>query len=207
MTHPEQSDAEGWDQLYAERERYPYCAPLQMLSLLADKRSHVPLWQKQSLPRVRLYVKDPAKLQAMLNTEDCCRPAPPVVPIPVAVAASVAPPVLPDDFDVLQEINSYQEVSFKTAPKSVILSSFLDDEADPQADTQTYWGTPVPELAKKSVSQDAHLGTETLALVLERQGNFTQAIAMYEKLMADNPEKSSIFAARIAQLRLRLNDE
>jgi tetratricopeptide (TPR) repeat protein len=47
------------------------------------------------------------------------------------------------------------------------------------------------------------LETETLAVVFEKQGKFDRAIAIYEKLISRNPEKSSTFAARIEELNLK----
>jgi hypothetical protein len=66
---------------------------------------------------------------------------------------------------------------------------------------------PVQELAKKSIRPNESLESETLAVVLEKQGKLTQALAMYEKLMVNNPEKSSTFAVRISALKERLNEE
>ena len=42
--------------------------------------------------------------------------------------------------------------------------------------------------------------------VLEKQGKFQQALEMYEKLMVKNPEKSSTFAVRIADLKKHLDE-
>ena len=43
--------------------------------------------------------------------------------------------------------------------------------------------------------------SETLAKILEKQGHYDQAIAMYEKLGLKYPEKSRFFADRIEKLR------
>ena len=110
-------------------------------------------------------------------------------------------------FDVLQVINSYQEVSFKTAPKSVILSNFLEKDGGIELSESYYSAVPIQELAKKSISPNETLQTETLALVLEKQGKYAQALAMYEKLILNNPEKSSTFAVRIDALKTLLSKE
>jgi hypothetical protein len=110
-------------------------------------------------------------------------------------------------FDVLQAINSYQEVSFKTAPKSVILTNFLEKDGGIKLSEEDFEEVPVQELAKKSILANESLESETLALVLEKQGKLAQALAMYEKLMINNPEKSSTFAVRIAALKERLNND
>jgi hypothetical protein len=43
--------------------------------------------------------------------------------------------------------------------------------------------------------------TETMAEVLEKQGQLDKAIQLYIKLSFINPEKSAYFAAKIQQLK------
>ena len=109
------------------------------------------------------------------------------------------------NFDILNEINTFQEISFKTAPKSVILSNFLQIATSEGQECGD--GEPVPAETrdKKSLTADASLGTETLAVILEKQGKFDKALAIYENLLARNPEKSSIFAPRIERLKNAMN--
>ncbi len=210
MNRPGRLSPEEWDELHRERDRYPFSAPLQVLSLLADKAGGAPLWERQALPYVSLYVPDVEWLYAQLEALD--RPA--VVP-PVAqpTAQAEALPArqageerqLPPGFDILQEINAYQDVSFKTAPKSVILSNFLEKDGGITLDSDAYDAVSVQELAQNSIRPSDSVESETLAVILEKQGKLQQALAMYEKLMVNNPEKSSTFAVRIAELQSKLN--
>ena len=221
MDHPGVVTPEEWEELRVERDKYPLSAPLQVLSLLADKANGAALWEKQALPRVALYMQQPDRLYEQLNDISHLRPTarPEVQPqtpaaTPTAPAARPTPsptPSAPADndssFDVLQAINSYQEVSFKTAPKSVILSNFLEKDGGIELSESYYSAVPIQELAKKSISPNEALQTETLALVLEKQGKYAQALAMYEKLILNNPEKSSTFAVRIDALKTLLTKE
>ena len=109
------------------------------------------------------------------------------------------------NFDILNEINTFQEVSFKTAPKSVILSNFLQIATSEGEETPSGEPLPAETKDKKSLVADASLGTETLAVILEKQGKYDKALAIYENLLARNPEKSSIFAPRIEKLESLLN--
>ena len=217
MDHPGRLTPEEWDELRRERDRYPFSAPLQVLSLLADKANGAALWEQQALPRVVLYMQDVDRLYEQM--EASASAAAPVAkeeaqsrPAREKVAESpVAPPTNDDvetdgPFDVLQAINSYQEVSFKTAPKSVILSNFLEKDGGIALSDSGFEEVSIQELAKKSISVDNSLESETLAIVLERQGKYAQALAMYEKLMLNNPEKSSTFAVRIADLKKHLDE-
>ena len=202
---------EEWGKLRRERDSYPFSAPLQVLSLLADKANGAALWEQQELPRVLLYVQHADRLYEQLERLD--HPSEPLQKEPEPPARSlndVAPVVKTDDeasdapFDILQAINSYQEVSFKTAPKSVILSNFLEKDGGIVLSESGFEEVSIQELAKKSIAVDDSLESETLALVLEKQGKYAQALAMYEKLMLNNPEKSSTFAVRIAALKTQL---
>ena len=221
MDHPGVVTPEEWEELRVERDKYPFSAPLQVLSLLADKANGTALWEKQALPRVALYMQQPDRLYEQLDGIPRLRPTaqpgsqPPVPTAPSAVSeARPAPSPTPEapldndaSFDVLQAINSYQEVSFKTAPKSVILSNFLEKDGGIELSESYYSAVPIQELAKKSISPNETLQTETLALVLEKQGKYAQALAMYEKLILNNPEKSSTFAVRIDALKTLLSKE
>ena len=210
MNRPGRLSPEEWDELHRERDRYPFSAPLQVLSLLADKAGGAPLWERQALPYVSLYVPDVEWLYAQLEALDHPAAVPPVVQ-PTAQAEAVPARQageerqLPPGFDILQEINAYQDVSFKTAPKSVILSNFLEKDGGITLDSDAYDAVSVQELAQNSIRPSDSVESETLAVILEKQGKLQQALAMYEKLMVNNPEKSSTFAVRIAELQSKLN--
>jgi tetratricopeptide (TPR) repeat protein len=62
------------------------------------------------------------------------------------------------------------------------------------------------ESASKDVSEDSikesdHLITDTLATIYLKQGNYAKAIFAYEKLILKYPEKSTYFAAQIADIK------
>jgi hypothetical protein len=57
------------------------------------------------------------------------------------------------------------------------------------------------QIAQKSISDDGGIASETLAAVLAMQGHKEKAIAMYERLSLQYPEKSSFFAAKIKELK------
>ena len=57
------------------------------------------------------------------------------------------------------------------------------------------------EQIDQSVSIDGAAISETLAVLMEKQGHIDKAIEMYEKLSLINPEKSAYFAALIEKLK------
>lgn len=164
--------------------QYPYCAPLQLMAWQGSTLMEEPAddtWRQ----RTELYLLDPRRLTQPLFRR-------------VAPAAT--------ETDVLKEINAYQEISFKTAPKSVILSHFLEGanyEDHTEADTDV---PSVEELGRKSVLRDDTICTETWAQILLAQGKREEAIAVYEQLMHKYPEKSTTFANRIAELKNQANN-
>jgi len=62
LASPETAGPADWAALREETELHPSCAPLQVLSLMADRANGAPLWEKEALPRTALYVMDPAAL-------------------------------------------------------------------------------------------------------------------------------------------------
>jgi hypothetical protein len=57
------------------------------------------------------------------------------------------------------------------------------------------------DIDKNSLAENDDFVSETLALVYEKQGYYTKAIKIYQKLILEFPEKSSFFASRIEKLK------
>lgn len=166
----------GW--LRAMVDKYPHSSLMTTLALLAD---HVYRFDTTEERR--------AVMLSMCNSENLD-----------AMLERASSPADDPQTDILNEINTFQEVSFKTAPKSVILSNFL--QAAPANSTEKPIVTDESANAdeKKSLRTDQSIGTETLAVILEQQGHYDRALAIYKNLLAQNPEKSSTFAPRIQKL-------
>ena len=178
------SQDRGW--LRAKLAKYPHSSVVGVLALLAD---HAYGFDTEDQRRaVALSMCNAHGLGTML-----------------AAAKQQAPD--PQNFDILNEINTFQEVSFKTAPKSVILSNFLQIATSEVPESDDTEPVAAESKDKKSLKADASLGTETLAIILEKQGKYDKAVAIYENLMARNPEKSSIFAPRIERLKELMNNK
>lgn len=187
------------------KSRYPYCSLLQLLDLLSDKAACIYHWNERFTQRVALHMLDVKRLPTMLaavKTIDISTPDDLKLKEQIENAKNKEfAPDDPDSFDVLDEINAYQEVSFKTAPKSVILEKYLEESNVDTTGMPEETPEKVIELGKKSIRADASIETETLAVILEKQKKYSKAIAVYEKLIAKNPEKSSTFATQIERLK------
>lgn len=177
------SQERGW--LRAVQAKYPYSSVINVLTLLADSAFNFDTPEERRV--AMLSMCDSNALSAMIDR---------------ATSVNEEP-----TFDVLSEINTFQEVSFKTAPKSVILSNFL--QVGPSEEMKKAQSEPaIPEMNdKKSIQADSSLGTETLAVILEKQGKYDKALAVYKNLLAQNPEKSSTFAPRIELLETLINSK
>lgn len=160
--------------------RYPYCAPLQLLSFQVASLMGDADGVDAMRTRAEFYLFDRRCLQQPLL--QCAKSVPEV------------------DVDVLKEINAYHEVSFKTAPKSVILSHFLETADVNLSVVEESTVQSVEDLGKKSVLHDDSICTETWALVLAGQGKNEEAISVYQQLMQKYPEKSATFANCIKAL-------
>lgn len=193
-----------------EKNRFPYCSLLQVMDILSDKATGTSRWEERFLPKMSLYLIDNKKFANYLNNVSLTEIQTPAdLKAKEQVEQAKSQEYVSgesESFDIMKEINAYQEVSFKTAPKSVILSKFLEtgnynmDESGGSEDVS------VEDLGKKSISENESLDTETLAVVLEKQGKLDRAINVYEKLIAKYPEKSSTFAIRISELKLKIEN-
>lgn len=79
-----------------------------------------------------------------------------------------------------------------------ILSKVLREEREAAGE-----GVEPEDLSESQQQLDAHIASERLAFLLAEKGEYGVAIPMYERLQAQNPEKSSYFAEIIARLRRR----
>ena len=59
----------------------------------------------------------------------------------------------------------------------------------------------VKKVVSKSILEDSDIATETLAMLLERQGYHGKAIEMYERLQVKFPERSRFFGDKIEALK------
>lgn len=166
-------------EILAAKIKYPYCSMLQLFDLLSDKACGNLGWDL-SVKRTRLYLPKRLSLDRMLAEAKIQEPQP--------------------QMDILQEINSYQDISFKTAPKSVILSKFLENEVCEGLNSDSKEPLPLEVITKNSISSSDSVATETLAVIYEKQGKYEKALGIYQKLIAKYPEKSSIFASRISEI-------
>lgn len=173
----------GW--LRAMVDKYPHSSLMATLALLADHVYHFDTPTERRA--VVLSMCDSRQLDSMIS--------------------NAATRTEEQNTDILNEINTFQEVSFKTAPKSVILSNFL--KVGPSEEMKNAQSEPVAveQNDKKSIQADSSLGTETLAVILEKQGKYDKALAIYRNLLAQNPEKSSNFAPRIERLETLINSK
>ena len=184
LSRMEQSTREEWVENSQMAEAYPYSVSLRLLALAgAQVWGEKPISSRQM--RKEVLISNNAVLPQQLVGKACEYK-------PVA-----------EHFDVMQEINAYQEISYKTAPKSVILSQYLEDECQQPEQSESAPMESLEVLGKKSITADDTLVSETLAVVYEKQGKIEKAIEMYERLTAKYPEKSSTFANRIAELKSR----
>ena len=124
------SQDRGW--LRAVQARYPQSSVIGVLALLADHAYGFDTPEQRRA--TMLAMCDSAKLDAMLGKA-----------VNMTENAS---------YDIFNEINTFQEVSFKTAPKSVILSNFL--QASPAEDVKKAQAEPQPVIHddKKSIVFD-----------------------------------------------------
>lgn len=180
VKNPTSFTKEQKQEILSAKLKYPFCSLLQMMDLLGDKACGNVGWDTLGLQRTRLYLPKNYPMDRRLREAHLEAPKP--------------------QMDIFQEINAYQDISFKTAPKSVILSKFLENEVCEGLNSDGEQPLPIDVIVKKSIESESSVATETLAVIYKNQGKYEKALDMYEKLIRKYPEKSSIFALRISEI-------
>lgn len=192
-----------WPILHRDLKNYPYCALLQVLDLLGGKACGAISNIDDETDRVALYAIGTQSLNKLLSQTTYKEPSPAPAPTKKPAQNAESEP----SFDILQEINSFQEVSFKTAPKNIILSNFLKSNDYLSSEIAEDEVVEAMETDKKSIREDTTIYTETLAVILEKQGKFEKAIEVYNHLITKYPEKNSTFANQIELLKAKLEQK
>ncbi len=114
-----------------------------------------------------------------------------------------------EDFtDSAYKLSPADEV-VKASPTKKALQSELIDKfilANPRIEPGTIRNTvPAGDISQPSVEENDGLLTETLAKIYTRQGYYSRAIDIYEKLSLKFPEKSGYFASQIEKVKELIN--
>lgn len=90
-------------------------------------------------------------------------------------------------------------------PKSVkdeIIDRFIEKQPSISKPTAEFYSPS--KKAKESLDESRMPVSETLAKIYEAQGNYPKAIHVYHQLILNNPEKKSLFAPRIEELKNKI---
>ena len=151
--------------IQSDKSKYPYCSVLQALDLMSDKAVNIYNWKERFYQKVLMYLSDNDLLdELLLNVKKTELQTPEDVKLKQQIEKEKKKElgdIEDEDFDVIEAINSYQDVlSFKTAPKSVIIEKFLESEGNKNQKNPSNEALSIDELGKKSISEkvkDIHI--------------------------------------------------
>lgn len=84
-----------------------------------------------------------------------------------------------------------------------IIDRFIETQPSISKPTAEFYSAP--KKAKESLDDSKTPVSETLAKIYVAQGNYPKAIHVYHQLILNNPEKKSLFAPRIEELKNKLS--
>ncbi len=69
--------------IQTEKNRYPFCALLQMMDLLCEKATGASMWRERLLPRVSLYLFDHQRFEVYMDRVTLRKMEPVATPQPI----------------------------------------------------------------------------------------------------------------------------
>ena len=91
----------------------------------------------------------------------------------------------------------------KPTKKQEIIDKFIAEEPSIKRNKAEFFSPS--QKAKASLDEGTVPVSETLAKIYEAQGNYPKAIHVYHQLILNNPEKKTLFAVRIEELKKKLS--
>jgi len=110
-------------------------------------------------------------------------------------------------FDIQEEVNDVIEIKpaeeIKALQDSIINQFILNQPSLSKPKKTNFDDEPVEDLAAVEFTLPV---SETIAILLTKQGKYLQAIELYEKLSLIKPEKRLYFATRISEIQNLLTE-
>lgn len=205
LQHPESLDQLTLEEINKLVNTYPYLESLKRV--YEKKQGHGAGWPTETDLSSRL---DLAAVWAYRHEQDGSVLEPPVFDLPVAAASSspVSKGLGKSQYPEIEDLPAspvFQLYPYEASGFIRYLENLPPCSPEPHTfPSDTGHPGPLDEvnrLIEESLDPKAVMGSESLADLWARQGQYLEAISLYERLSLEYPEKSATFAAKIEKLK------
>lgn len=208
-THSEEETTETFvdeDIIFEFKDELDYSTTASALEqdFLINSSEPAQLDETDNIPAIEIPVDENIELEVSVNeeTELSEESSEKVAPEEPSVVSKTDPEPKQLSFTSWLHQSGEKQESPVKAVQNELIDRFIEIQPSISKPTAEFYSPS--KKAKESLDESKMPVSETLAKIYEAQGNYPKAIHVYHQLILNNPEKKSLFAPRIEELKNKI---